>query len=94
MIDLKEYIFNKDNYNDIIVIEGSECYMLVIQINSNDEIDYTIYDGYGNDLDGGIITDLVVQYGELFRFISIDKFNETSRILKSDEKENYLEGLY
>lgn len=91
--NLQKKIFNEFNQNDRIVIEGSDCYMMVVQINSDDEIDYTVYGSYGSELDGGIYEDNNVTYKDLFAFAGFDKFNEQSKLWEGYLKYDYLDGL-
>lgn len=91
--NLQKKVFNDFNRNDQIVIEGDDCYMMVVQINSNGEVDYTVYDGYGSDLDGGIYEADNITYKDLFNFTGFDKFNEQSRLWEGEMKDDYLDGL-
>ena len=93
MLNLKENIFNDKNWNDYIVIEGAECYMMVVQLNSDGEVDYTIFDGTGTEEDGGVYEADNITYGELFSFSGFDKFNEHAKIWEGDEAKNYVENI-
>lgn len=91
--NLQKKIFNDFNLNDQIVIEGSDCYMMVVQINSDGEVDYTVYDGYGSDLDGGVYEANNITYKDLFAFAGFDKFNEQSKLWEGEMKDDYLDNI-
>lgn len=93
MLDLNEKIFNDTNWNDFIVIEGMECYMMVVQLNSDGEVDYTVFDGTGTEEDGGVYESDNITYKELFRFAGFDMFNECSKLWEGDEAKEYIDSV-
>lgn len=94
MLDLNKKIFNDTNWNDFIVIEGMECYMMIVQLNSNGEVDYTVFDGTGTEKDGGVYEADNITYKELFSFAGFDMFNEHAKLWEGDEAQEYIDNIF
>lgn len=93
ILNLNMEVFNSSTFSDHVVIEGKNGYMMVVQINSDGEIDYTVYDDNCSDIDGGVYENDNITYKELFEFAGFIEFDGMSRLLCDEDKEEYLERL-
>lgn len=93
MLSLRKKIFNKDSGAEVVV-KDKDGNGMVIQINSCNEIDYTVYDKHGHDVDGGIFEADNATFAQLFAFAGFDSFNRSSVLLSRIEAEEYVESLY
>lgn len=67
--------------------------MLNLNENIFNEVDYTVFDGTGTELDGGVYSEENVSYKDLFEFVGFDKFNNHAKIWKGDTAREYVNNV-